>query len=115
MGVGPNHQDAQLHKAGDDGGPSGTHYAQLRRAEVAENQDIVADEVDQHGDDARHHGRLGASRLAQGTAITLGEGEGNQSDEHHLQIFLAVVQGGGGIFDVAFALQVEVYQRLSPQ
>ena len=79
--------------------------------EVAEDQDVVADQVDKNGDDAGDHGDLRLADLAQGAAVGVAQGEGHQAQEHHMQVAQGVVHGGGGIGGGALAGQVQADER----
>ena len=84
--VGEHQDDHKLHDTGQDRGPGRAHHPQPRRAEAAVDQDPVADEVHQHGRDARAHGEGGAGGLPQGGGVGLGQGPHGQADQRHGQI-----------------------------
>ena len=76
--------DEAFHIAGDHCGPRCAFHARGRRAEVAEDQHIVKDQVHQHRGNACRHGYHGLSGLPERAAVGGAEGKGNQTEQHNL-------------------------------
>ena len=94
MAVSPADNDEALHKPGDHRGYSRAHHAQGRRAQLAEDEDIVERQIHEDRDDARLHGEQRLSGLSQGAAVDLHNGKGQGLDNHHQQVFPAISQRG---------------------
>ena len=62
--MGPNDHDPGLHEARQHRRRGGAGDAEHGGAQLAEDQDIVEDEVHNHGDDAGLHGQHGLPALA---------------------------------------------------
>ena len=115
VAVGVDHDDAQLHIAGQHGGDGCALHAQLREAQLAVDQQVVENEVDEHGDDARQHGQAGLAGLTQGAGVALGDGEGRKSQQHEVQVLQAVVQRIRHAGRVAVVGEVQQHQLPSLQ
>ena len=107
MQMDPQSNDGQLRIPADHGGKSRTPDTHGRRAEVAEDQHIVQNQIHEHGGDARSHGNGGLSGFPEGAGISVAQGEGQQAPEHHMEIIQTIVQYLAGILGTALALQVE--------
>ena len=107
VAVGPEHDQGQLHKTGNDGGYGSAGASQLRKAQIAEDQQRVEAQIDQHGYNTRRHGRYGLAVFPQSAGIALRQRKGNQADEHDVQVFLGVAQTGGDLLGSALALEIE--------
>ena len=92
MPVGPEHDDAALHKAGEHRGHGRAHHAQGGGSQLAEDEDIIEAQIHQHRGDARAHGHDGLPGLPQGAGIDLGHGEGGDLHQHHRQVVLPVAE-----------------------
>ena len=92
-----------------------TVAAQFRKAQIAEDQQRVEAQVDQHGNDTRRHGRYGLAVFPQSAGIALRQRKGHQADEHDVQVFLGVAQTGGDLLGSALALEIEHDELLIQQ
>ena len=99
------HNNCQLHIPGDNRGDGGTLHPQGRGAQMAENQDPVAEKVCQNRADSREHGRTGFTGFPQRTGINLHQREGRQPPQHDVQIVAAAPEREIQIPSVAFPLQ----------
>ena len=95
VSVDPAGNNGQFHKTGNDRSQCCTFDTHSRGAEVAENQDVVTNQVDQCRGNARHHGNEGISGLFQGAGISLGQGKGQEAPDHHMKILLTLFQNLG--------------------
>ena len=110
VAVGVDHDDAQLHIAGQHGGDGRALHAQLREAQLAVDQQEVEDQVHEHGDDARQHGQAGLAGLAQGAGVALSDGEGRKPQQHEVQVLQAVVQGVRNARGIAVVGEIQQHQ-----
>ena len=111
MPVRPDNYNGALDKAGDhrrDGRADDTHD---RRAKLAEDEDIVADEVHKHRDDTGLHGHQRLSALLEGACIHLLERKGRDLDKHDGEIILAVIERRGHV-KLLLALVDELHDEL---
>jgi hypothetical protein len=113
VAVGPQHHDQKLHIAGNHRGHSRAGYAHFGRAKMAEDQNVVAHQVHHRCDDACHHRYGGMAALSQRACVGVGDGEGDQTQNHNVQVLPAVKQGVGRQLGVTLASQVQTYQRIA--
>ena len=86
MAMGPDHHDAHLHNPGQHRRRGGSNHAQGRRAELAEDKDIVEHQVDTHCGQAGLHRQDGLPGLTQGAGIDRCDHKGQQLKQHDIQI-----------------------------
>ena len=106
VAVGPDHHNAHLHHTGQYRRRGSPYHAQGRRAELAENEDIVKDQVDPHRHQTGFHRQNGLSCLTQRAGIDRRNDKGQQLHQHDIQIVLCMPHC---LFQVkaAFALMEE--------
>ena len=63
---------------------------------MTENQNIVAHQIHQRGGNACDHRNKSVTGFLQGAGISIGQGEGQEAPEHHMQVLQAVLQHLGG-------------------
>ena len=103
MQMGPACHNGKLHEPGDHCCHCSTLYTHLGSAEVAEDQDVIQNQIDQHCGDAAHHGNYGLAGFPEGAGIGIAEGKGQEAPDHYVQIVQTVAEGACGGFGIAFA------------
>ena len=78
--------DDHLHHPGDQGGDGGAGDAHGRRAELAEDQDVVQAGVGQHGDAEDHHAHGGILRAALHADVDGADGVEDVAQPHDPQV-----------------------------
>ena len=73
---------------------------------MSKNQDVIQNQVHQHSPNARRHGNQGLPRLSQCSGIGIGQSEGQQAKEHHLQVIHAIAQKQPGILHLPLSLEI---------
>ena len=111
----PDEDNAELGQTGNQRGDSGAGDAERRRAELAKNQDVVENKVDEHRDNASLHRQHGLACLAQCAGIDLLQRKGQHLQHHHAQIAEAAVQGLLQIQRLAALVQKEADEPLAAQ
>ena len=112
--MGPGNDDDHLHIPGYGRGNGSAHHAQLREAELTEDQQIIQRQVHQHGHHARYHGHLRLAALPQGAGVYLLQHKGRQPYQHHPEVFPPIPQRGlQGLF-IALPVQIHLYQLVAP-
>ena len=86
----PPYDDGALGKAGDDRRDGGARNAERGRAELAEDEDIVQNEVYENRDYARLHRQHRLSRLSERACVDLHECKRHDLPQHDFQITHAV-------------------------
>ena len=107
MGVGPDGDDGKLGKPGNDGGVGRAPDTHGGGTEMSENQHIVEPQIDNHRSHACQHGHHGFLGFPEGAGIGVGNGKGQQPQQHDVQVFPAVAQRLGHILRAAFAGQIQ--------
>ena len=79
---------------------------------MAENENIVEDQVDENRGYACHHGNKGFFTLFQGAGVGVGYTEGKQPPQHDGQIVTTVAEHLGGILSGSVSCKVQVDQRI---
>ena len=115
VGMRPPRHDGKLHVPGNDRGDGRALHAHFRRAEFAEDQDVVQHQIHEHRRNAAQHGNESLPGLPEGAGIGVGQGEGQKAPEHDGQIFKAVIQRPGGSGGVALAGKVKPDQLRAAQ
>ena len=80
---------------------------------MAEDQNVVTHQVDCRCDDACHHRYGGMAAFPERACVGVGDGEGDQTQNHNVQVLPSVKQGVGRQLGVALAPQVQTYQRIA--
>ena len=111
----PPRHDGKLHVPGNDRGDGRALHAHFRRAEFAEDQDVIQHQIHEHRRNAAQHGDESLPGLPEGAGIGVGQGEGQKAPEHDGQIFKAVIQRPGGSGGVALAGEVKSNQTGTAQ
>ena len=116
VAVGAQQQVGHLHIAGDHRGQSGAGHPHSGEAEAAEDQQVVAHQVDADGNDAGHHGGEGLAHVPEGAGKALDQGEGQQPPQDDVHIVFGVTQGGGDLLrGGGLLVQVQLEQLLAKQ
>ena len=111
----PPRHDGKLHVPGNDRGDGCALHAHFRRAEFAEDQDVVQHQIHEHRRNAAQHGDEGLAGLPEGAGIGVGQGERQEAPEHNGQVFQAMIQRPGGGGGVALAGEVKPNQTGTAQ
>ena len=80
--------NCKLYETGENCRDCRADTAKLRRAEFAENQDIVKHQIDKHRDDAGNHRNDRFSGFTQRARI--GQSKGQNSDDDHFKVSLPI-------------------------
>ena len=110
MPVRADGDDRQFDEAGNDGRDRGAGDAVGRKAEAAEDQQIVQHEVGENGDDRRLHRQHRRACFAERAGVNLCERERNQAERHDFQVIQPISRRRGDVADILFAAQIEVNQ-----
>ena len=105
--MGPACHNGQLHKAGQDGGQCRTPDTHDRCAEVSENQNVVAHQIDCCCRNSGNHWYKGIAGFLQRAGIGVGQGKGKETPDHDVQVLKTVAQNLCGLCRITFTGEVQ--------
>lgn len=111
MGMCVGHDDRKLRKAGNDRCDRRAEYAERGEAELAEDQQPVEQQIDEHGGPAGDHRHEGFARFAERKGVAHRKRGGNEPDQHDQNVLAAVCERCGKVALRAAFVQKQREQR----
>ena len=113
--MGVDHDDRHLDIAGEDRRNRRAGDAQPRKAELAEDQQIVEHQIDQNGRNAGEHRQARLAHLAQRARVDLRNRERQKTQQHDQQVILAKAHRARHVRRIGSLGQIQTDQLLGEQ